>query len=1505
MRVYYIHLQRSDFTLSNNGSFWQSSVIDLYNNNSYTNYSLVRSNYGLGATQAMLGGTTPNNVWVGMQVNDQSGGITYTDSGYIQNNRFVDTTAKTDLVSYWVTTPEYSSTVTLNLFQSNSSSSVFPIEWNNSATDRSITDGLDDQLDADRYIVVQLNWNYDPGDIDFYLRVHVGPPVMTPKYQETSHILNKLPSWMAMSESTNIPTNSALATPTSVGGSFINAAAGEWLDDLVSQVTYRELQLFIDTADITQKAWCYLSTGLPLYPYSYVGDGVACVVANTDSEFYKAAVNEDIIYWNEQTQTVYSNKLYNNFQINGQTYTQELSPLWNSFDDLGLWVNLKRLPGEDNSSFRQRILDVYINQPGVGVEAFKLAIRRELNLWQLYGSTPDSYFVGATPEILEITDLLTDSVYTQPNGLPTTQFVKFVNYLAKRYPTTWGEFLWDSAFADLTDDNFTGYSVLPLMMDATPYPDSQTGVGDLKDLLILPPDNINGPYQTNATLTLRGNDLETVEQYLPIACTLQVQPTATYTAYTAPATAVWFSLEFQQYGTTDVHVASFQLTSFNDAPFTGATPSQAAVSAIRVFEADGGTNRYLNLVNKVNGIPTTGRLTQNNISNILWVRGQWDAGSQSYINLPTSDIFSSWLSFSLGSVMTWNSPAGYTISNTNQATPTGIPNFSINMQSNQISAYTATWEGETHTVSGVLNGLPQAGGSNPAVIPLPNLNFLPGSTNQKLKITLKSLNMTNADGTITALPLSDSNAIFEINNGGPYLTPSNDYSNTIPYSTNFFDLLLTTNITSNATTNIIYPVNGIATSPISHELVHPISITVDANGPWDSGYAPLPGNTNYLLGSYTFEPSDFNISGSLGTYDLSWIGVQSSNDAVNVWLDTNSIEQNADGSFGPIKIYSRVNPQPPVQWNPRMHSGSYFEGSNESYFFISPTYANSSPNTNIYALPSVAQQGAPIIAYTGSSPNINYLQQVAFFDWDATPYDLSLTNTEVVNGTNTNNLYASYPNLINISVENVTDPTHIYQVPTVTSTSSNVITLHNATPGITASNNTYQLTYQVANSFYIDNNNQYGYIQTYNTTASNTLYNTFAYNGTAATYQLSQSTPNTGPNFTVINSNFNAALQPDAVVVTNAGQPFNVIYEGSPYVSATPINIALNPLYTTQQEGFIFLSNNSYTFSYLTITLSPSTLVANGYDFVIATIYTYDIYGNPAPNVSCTARLNYAYFNNTLNYEATPSASMISFTTDINGFATLQIQAAQSAIGSNPDIIDTLTIATTDSTPYVATSNLRITTPSSIYNRVNATAINESIRANGTDLQNIYGRYTNAFGIPVVSATLNWKRARSLYDLFAPGGAIQDFGSVSTDVFGRFQIGMFEASTVPGYWFVAISNPANTAGDVVFWLEYADSANSAININGIPYLPVQYATPVSQIPPYIWDPQNPIYYNIGGPVTPATPNGPTNWTPPNWFALPDFDQWQMNLYQASALSAPSDWSDYMLDSIPPHPPEIL
>ena len=134
--------------------------------------------------------------------------------------------------------------------------------------------------------------------------------------------------------------------------------------------------------------------------------------------------------------------------IDSKTYDQDAMLYFNIFDEFGSRVALKRLYLEDNSNYKKRILDVYQNPPSVDLNGLKLTLRRELDIWRAYGATPNSNYPGATPEVLEITDIESSTPYFSFDGNPSKDFNSFVRYINETYPSNLGYANWDEAIWD-------------------------------------------------------------------------------------------------------------------------------------------------------------------------------------------------------------------------------------------------------------------------------------------------------------------------------------------------------------------------------------------------------------------------------------------------------------------------------------------------------------------------------------------------------------------------------------------------------------------------------------------------------------------------------------------------------------------------------------------------------------------------------------------------------------------------------------------------------------------------------------------------------------------------------------------------------------------------------------------------------------------------------------------------------------------------------------------------
>lgn len=486
MKNYCLKLSKSDLTDAESIGVFRSSLIDLYDNDSYRNYSTTKSTFGIDS----LG----NNIWTGMS--EVSEGVT--DSGFIETievapsefkSRFVDTSGRIDITGFevFIKSQEGSGSVesTLSIFSSTISDGDFPEDFSST---ENITNKNSFYVDVDRYTIFEVTLNSDENldtiDFDFYLTVAISAPIMAPFYDSTRRIAYKFPEWTdfnvdsALSPDSDAATPSwlytdRLATPNYLGTSITNAIAGQWIDELEFLIKKYGFEQYISTADVDQKYLAYeTDTSSFKYLVSVYGDGFQVPRMPSMFEFYQLSTDEDGFFFDTASKKIYSNLEYEELAINDEVLTQKQTAIWNWFDEFGMTVDLYRIEGEDNTRFKQRILDVYRNKPGVTIRKFKNAIRRELDLWYEFGSTPNSNMGGATPEILEISELenVVDGAtpYMNYDGLPTKRFEELADTLIDQFPILWGHFKYDHAFWDQTGNDNSAIKYLPHRYDATP-----------------------------------------------------------------------------------------------------------------------------------------------------------------------------------------------------------------------------------------------------------------------------------------------------------------------------------------------------------------------------------------------------------------------------------------------------------------------------------------------------------------------------------------------------------------------------------------------------------------------------------------------------------------------------------------------------------------------------------------------------------------------------------------------------------------------------------------------------------------------------------------------------------------------------------------------------------------------------------------------------------------------------------------------------------------------------
>lgn len=637
MRVYYLRIPSTDFVRI--GETWTSPLIDLYNNAYYKNYSITRSKYGLNS----LG----TNIWTGIV--EYGSGVT--DTGIVTGGRYIDTSGRIVLENYLIDISFVGSTkpsVRSVIYTTPHEDAVFPAEYASAAYEGPSQDLF--VSDADRYMRVIMDFTADSLNLgysfEYLVRILIDEPVMGPFYERTRRVVEKFPHWSAIGEWDNNPATPSLATPNSVGAKFINAIAGQWLDELNSDMVYAQTQRYIDAVDLNQMAWAYKTEAVPQYIYSIVGDGVELAHA-TQEELYQARSSDHAVYWDENNKTIYTNKLYTSLLINGTEYVQTIYHIWNDVDDIALQVDLKRLTAESNENFRKRILDVFKNPLGVGLENFKLTLRRELDLWRADGATPDSDYLGATPSILEIEDLENDLEYWGPDGIPTKKFISIVDYLNRQYPTTWGRFKWDEALWDIGGTDREAYGLLPYRLDATPLPKNevQPGVGDGQDLYVYRPDEFTGPHTFTYRLKARGRHKTIHKESPAIKFDAYIYGEADKLVYNNPTITAPVALEFVM---SDYSVCyhNFSLSATSDYDVDNTTPSPESFSSFSIFGEDGLTPEdmdfYVMGTNTAFTVSGSTRISSNDVLQVRVHSGHFNAPSLIASGGRSSSDYSIW-----------------------------------------------------------------------------------------------------------------------------------------------------------------------------------------------------------------------------------------------------------------------------------------------------------------------------------------------------------------------------------------------------------------------------------------------------------------------------------------------------------------------------------------------------------------------------------------------------------------------------------------------------------------------------------------------------------------------------------------------------------------------------------------------------------------------------------------------------------------------------------------------
>ena len=343
--------------------------------------------------------------------------------------------------------------------------------------------------DVKRYvkIVVEFTTSSSLSEVNFLLLVEVQiEEILSPVISShTKNILNRFPSWTKTFSDSLAAATPELATPVTNAGKFVNALIGDSLDKIDEFISKIELDSFIDSANINEISWMYLYAPIAPGFIKITGDRVELARLSTMKELLEHRDTDYVFYYNYLTRELYTLKKFEELKVDQIEYSSIPVQTINSFDDFGLRVGLQRLYLEGNANFAKRILDVAQNPPAINEDGLKLTLRRELDIWRAVGATPDSDYLGATPEVIEIEDMQLMSKYFSKDGIPTKEFYDFVEYINIKYPSNLGYIRWGQAYWDYAGKRKEGISSIPQITDSA-TPDSyievyQPGIGDFED----------------------------------------------------------------------------------------------------------------------------------------------------------------------------------------------------------------------------------------------------------------------------------------------------------------------------------------------------------------------------------------------------------------------------------------------------------------------------------------------------------------------------------------------------------------------------------------------------------------------------------------------------------------------------------------------------------------------------------------------------------------------------------------------------------------------------------------------------------------------------------------------------------------------------------------------------------------------------------------------------------------------------------------------------------------
>jgi hypothetical protein len=1333
----------------------------------------------------------------------------------------------------------------------------------------------------------------------------------------------------------------SLYVPKSTAGKFINSILGESLDNFDREIDLYRVNSFIDRADVDQLDWIYSSTNVTNVFNKVLVGSVELSRVDNIVDFYKSKPTDYIFYHNPVNREILTLTKYSILSLKNENtgIITELdqTPIlkFNWFDELGARVGLSRLYLESNASFKQRILDVFKNPVGVDLESFKKTLRRELNLWKAFGVEPSSSYVGATPEVMEISDLEYSTPYFTADGNSTEIFKDLVEELNIRYPTNWGYFKFGESIWDYAGDNGEGVNRIRSRyhddeLDILYY---QPGIGDLSDGKIIIQNYDATPKFFETTIVAKGKrKTATSLKYEPILFDYEYYGSYEITEYNNPAATVNFTLEFHatphgSYATPIIFSAPVTLYPKNNfGPTNSASPEFYSVN---IFDTEGYISTDFSLVEKntskpyknTKGTVSGSRLDVTNLENIVLRNGKWNGTTYA---TPNSNNFIAKFSHrnpTLNSSLTLLSATPnfgqdtklqvvsslYTAVQKTKYTTTQNSSILINNDATPPSAYKIDHD---RIVSNIVMPV----GATPKYIYINNIKpttaeteYINDSseysgfggvsyyleTDADVYIPSSPNIILNYYGSNLSTPIGNSKIGSTTVNSG-HATASYYFTQLYyPYSGTPNSLTITTQNTS------AYPFSVIDWEPFELTSSTPISGYVDENGIVNYNTAQgeyVPGkNTNSILVPELTRES-FGISGS---------------SSFEYFFETIEI---VDPPTLDVSIWSEqkiVNP---------FLNRTYVLRSNE----ISSIYEDEKYTTKNLSYPN----NSIIESYDlerNTTVFSNFIARGKLFD---SKLDTRINTGWINVDKNEYYIYAE-PVVKTFSgvLKEITLPETpkqgapiIVSVSDIGSSTPNLFTEiafpDESTPRLFGFYNTEILQPKFDNSFYLGYKNVYDLsivdgltgetlLTDLSTEESFIKIDTSVYSFVKdRNYYIKYKVKDSYYIDNILEDNqYYSTIVFDAT--PNATMNYSITYESSEYQRSTPVGLNFGQTSSLLDKGYVILSNAVYSFDYARVYVSNSYILDDGKDFITISIISLDSEGNPKPYQSFELS----------SYESSFLFSDEVVTTDDEGFVSTTARYVGDIYTTNMLIPITITgidqldnpLAHEDSetSGFVKYENIELYASNPVTSTLIATSNPDRINADGVSSVIISGILTTDKK-PAVNKSVYWRKGRTLYSALnntnystsqAVPSSSSTAGLVFTDNNGKFEIGpiVSQDRATPGYWFMVIDSdlqqsatptPETIVGDTVFWYESYDN----IDINYVQNLKLPnvisydlsnsldlYATPMFKV----------SYYNQG--VIEVTDPAPL-WSPPKWYPLDIYDQYQSG-YFGSTPYLVSDYSN--------------